>query len=158
MNPNKSKYSRDDRKHIVESIENLKNDKDYVAIFKILMNDNANSYTQNSNGVFLNLSQVSDDTLDQISKYLKKINKTKKKHIDLDVDIIPNYDISKNERVYKLSNYEKNIIKQRNLKKVLEEDNQYEELRFSAKKSSTKKSSTKKSSAKKSNKQEILDQ
>ncbi|AVL94829.1 hypothetical protein ma443 [Moumouvirus australiensis] len=158
MNPNKSKYSRDDRKHIVESIENLKNDKDYVAIFKILMNDNANSYTQNSNGVFLNLSQVSDDTLDQISKYLKKINKTKKKHIDLDVDIIPNYDISKNERVYKLSNYEKNIIKQRNLKKVLEEDNQYEELRFSAKKSSTKKSSTKKSSTKKSNKQEILDQ
>ncbi|QGR53970.1 hypothetical protein [Moumouvirus maliensis] len=158
MNPNKSKYSRDDRKHIVESIENLKNDKDYVAIFKILMNDNANSYTQNSNGVFLNLSQVSDDTLDQISKYLKKINKTKKKHIDLDVDIIPNYDISKNERVYKLSNYEKNIIKQRNLKKVLEEDNQYEELRFSAKKSSTKKSSTKKPCAKKSNKQEILDQ
>ncbi|AGC01978.1 hypothetical protein H012_gp482 [Acanthamoeba polyphaga moumouvirus] len=161
MNLNKSKYSRDDRKHIVESIENLKNDKDYVAIFKILMNDSANSYTQNSNGVFLNLSLVSDDTLDQISKYLKKINKTKKKYIDLDVDVIPNYDISKNERVYKLSNYEKNIIKQRNLKKVLEEDNQYEELRFSAKKSSNKKSSNKKSSTKKTSKkhkQEILDQ
>ncbi|AEQ32737.1 hypothetical protein [Acanthamoeba polyphaga mimivirus] len=138
MNLNKSKYSRDDRKHIVESIENLKNDKDYVAIFKILMNDDANSYTQNSNGVFLNLSLVSDNTLDDISKYLRKINKIKKKHIEVDVDIVPNYDMSKNDRVYKLSNYEKNIIKQRNLKKVLDDDSEYEELRFSAKKQNKK--------------------
>ncbi|ANB50627.1 hypothetical protein [Powai lake megavirus] len=138
MNLNKSKYSRDDRKHIVESIENLKNDKDYVAIFKILMNDDANSYTQNSNGVFLNLSLVSDNTLDDISRYLRKINKINKKHIEVDIDIVPNYDVSKNDRVYKLSNYEKNIIKQRNLKKVLDDDSEYEELRFSAKKQNKK--------------------
>ena len=71
----KSKYTRDDRKYIVQSIENLKNDKDYVAIFEILTSDNENTYTLNSNGVFLNLSSVRDDTLDKITKYLKKINK-----------------------------------------------------------------------------------
>lgn len=52
MNQKKSQYSRDDRKHIVQLIENLKNDKDYVAIFEILTDDSANSYTLNSNGVF----------------------------------------------------------------------------------------------------------
>lgn len=136
MNRNKSKYSRDDRKHIVESIENLKNDEDYVAIFEILTDDTANSYTQNSNGVFLNLSAVSDGTLEKIRRYLKKINKKKINQIEVDIDVIPNGNTSKNDRVHKLSNYEKNILKQRNLKKVLNDENEYEELRFSAKKKS----------------------
>ncbi|XWV26234.1 hypothetical protein QJ857_gp0842 [Tupanvirus soda lake] len=130
----KSKYSRDARKHIVESIENLKNNEDYVAIFEILTDDAANSYTQNSNGVFLNLSAVSDGTLDKITKYLKKVNKKKVNEIEIDTDVIPNSSASKNDRAYKLSNYEKNILKQRNLKKVLNDDDEYEELRFSAKK------------------------
>lgn len=137
MSNHKSKYSRDERKHIVESIENLKNNEDYVAIFEILTDDGANSYTQNSNGVFLNLSVVSDDTLLKIIKYLKKINRMKPNNVDVDVDIIPNGNLTKNDRAYKLSNYEKNILKQRNLKKVLNEDNEYEELRFSAKKKKT---------------------
>lgn len=137
MNRNKSKYTRDDRKHIVESIENLKNDEDYVAIFEILTDDPANSYTQNSNGVFLNLSIVSDHTLDKISKYLKKVTKKKFNEIDIDVDVIPNANVTKSEKTYKLTNYEKNIIKQRNLKKVLNDENEYTELRFCAKNSKT---------------------
>src|SRR5437879_2801123 len=135
---NKSRYARDDRKHIVQSIENLKNDEDYVAIFEILTDDSANSYTQNSNGVFLNLSAVSDTTLDKISKYLNKINKKRAGQIEVDIDVIPSGNTSKSERAYKLSNYEKNILKQRNLKKVLNDENEYEELRFSAKKKSSK--------------------
>lgn len=134
MNRNKTKYTHDDRKHIVESIDNLKNDEDYVAIFEILTNNNSNSYTINSNGVFLNLSAVNDNTLDEISKYLNKINKKRIDNIEVDIDIIPNTNASKINRAYKLSNYEKNILKQRNLKKVLNEDGEYEELRFSAKK------------------------
>ena len=134
MNRNKTKYTRDDRKHIVESIENLKNDEDYVAIFEILTNDNASSFTQNSNGVFLNLSTISDDTLEKINKYLKKNNKKRTNQIDVDIDINPSGNVSKEDKIYKHSNYEKNILKQRNLKKVLNEDNDYEELRFSAKK------------------------
>jgi hypothetical protein len=150
MDRKKSKYTRDDRKHIVEQIETLKNDADYVAIFEILTDDTANSYTQNSNGVFLNLSAVSDSTLDRINKYLNKVNKKKIAEIEVDIDIIPNAsNILKTDRAYKLSNYEKNILKQRNLKKVLNEENEYEELRFSAKKrklnSVTKKINTKSS-------------
>jgi len=133
----KSKYSRDDRKHIVESIDNLKNNEDYVAIFEILTDDSANSYTQNSNGVFLNLSAVSDNTLEKITKYLRKINKNKVNEIEVNTDVIPNGNTSKSDRAYKLSNYEKNILKQRNLKKVLNEEDEYEELRFSAKKKKT---------------------
>lgn len=78
------------------------------------------------------MSAVSDETLDRISKYLKKLNKTQINQIE--VDIIPNSNNVKNDRTYKLSNYEKNIIKQRNLKKVLNEDNEYQELKLTAKK------------------------
>lgn len=132
----KSKYTRDDRKFIVQSIENLKNDKDYVAIFEILTNDNENTYTLNSNGVFLNLSSVSDDTLDKITKYLKKINKKHINEIEVDVDMVPNISNSKCDKVYKLSNYEKNILKQRSLKKILNNEHDYQELKLTSKKKS----------------------
>lgn len=135
MNLRKSRYTREDLKHIRESIENLKNDEYCVAIFEILSSAE-NSYTQNSNGVFLNLSVVDDATLDKISKFLEKINEEQPKEIETDVDLIPMASNTKSNRTYKLSNYEKNIIKQRNLKKVLNEDNEYEELKFSPKKKS----------------------
>lgn len=141
MNKN-VKYSYDDRKHIVQLIENLKNNEDYNEIFEILMNDknlmNDDSYTSNSNGVFLNLSVVTDETLNQIIKYLNKVNKRKKNHIDVDVDVIPNVNLAKNDRAYKLSNYEKNILKQRKIKKALNQDDEYEELKLFAKKGTKK--------------------
>ena len=143
---NRSRYSRDDRKHIAQTIENLKNDEDYVAIFEILTDDTGNSYTENSNGVFLNFSTVGDETLDKIIKYLKKVNKKRSNQIDVDVDVIPNGNSYKNDRIHKLSNYEQNIIRQRNIKKVLNDDNEYEEMKFSAK---TKKSSAKSDLSKK---------
>ena len=127
---NKSKYSRNERKYIGQTIENLKNDEDYIAIFEILTDDISNSYTENTNGVFLNLSSVSDATLDKINKYLIKINKKKSNEIEVDIDVIPNNNALRNERMHKLSNYEKNILKQRNIKKVLNDENDYEELRF----------------------------
>lgn len=131
---NKSKYSRDDRKHIVESIENLKNDQDYTAIFEILTSDDNILYSHNSNGIFLNLSNASDKTLEKIQKYLKKANTKRGAEESTETEIIPNVYPNKNERVYKLSNYEKNILKQRNLKKVLNEENEYEELKLVSKK------------------------
>lgn len=131
---NKSKYSRDDRKHIVESIENLKNDQDYTAIFEILTSDDNILYSHNSNGIFLNLSNASDKTLEKIQKYLKKANTKRGAEESMETEIIPNVYPNKNERVYKLSNYEKNILKQRNLKKVLNEENEYEELKLVSKK------------------------
>jgi hypothetical protein len=130
MKHHKSKYTRDERKHIAELIENLKDNEDYIAIFEILMDDNTSTYTQNSNGVFLNLSSVKDETLDKISRYLKKITKKKNNQIEMDIDVIPNVNTQKHNRTYKLSNFEKNILKQRNIKKVLNNDDEYEELRI----------------------------
>lgn len=139
MDSHKSRYSRDDRKHLVQSIENLKNDEDYVAIFEILTSDRYVVYTPNSNGVFLNLSTVSDQTLDDIVKYLKKVNKKKSKQIDMEIDIIPTVPATKNNRTYKLSNYEKNILKQRNFKKVLNNESDYQELMLAPKRIAKKK-------------------
>lgn len=131
----KSKYSTEDRKYLVQTIENLKNEKDYVAIFEILVNDDVSSYTVNTNGVFINLSIVKDETLDKIKKYIAKINKKKINEIHVDIDIIPNIYNNKSERTYKLNNYEKNILKQKNLKKVLNNEKDYQELHLVSKKS-----------------------
>lgn len=129
----KIKYSRDARKHIVESIENLKNNDDYIAIFDIISEDETNIYTHNSNGVYLNLSTVSDKTLDKINKYLQKISKTKPSEIDMNVDVIPTSNNRKNNRTYKFSNYEMNILKQQELRRVLNNENKYEVMNFVSK-------------------------
>lgn len=127
----KSKYSCDDKKYIVQSIENLKNNEDYVAIFEIFMEDQSTEYSQNSNGVFLNLSSASDRTLDKIVDYLKRISKKQQKEIEINTDVIPNINNQKSSRTYKLSNYEKSILKQRDVKKILNDDNhKYEKLQF----------------------------
>jgi len=130
-----SKFTRDDRKHIVKIIENLTDNEDYVSIFDILMKDPAediicitdsNDISDEPKKIFLNLSVVSDETLHQVSMYLNK--KAKKRNIDIDntVNIIPNVHNSKSDRTYKLSNYEQNIIKQRDLKKT--RDTEYDEI------------------------------
>jgi hypothetical protein len=130
-----SKFTRDDRKHIVKIIENLPNNEDYVSIFDILMKDPAediicisdsNDMSNGPKKIYFNLSVVSDETLYQVSLYLNK--KATKRSIDVDntVNVIPNVQNSKSDRAYKLSNYEQNIIKQSDLKKVC--NNQYDDV------------------------------
>lgn len=143
MTSRKSKYNRNDLKHISSKIENLENEEDYENIFNILMDDPSNIYTENSNGVFINLSTVNDITVDRLTKYLRKVdrrqrhNKSKVEE-ESDADTIPTFLNSETGRTYKLSNYEKNIIKQHKLKKVLNEDNEYEELQLDSKTSKKK--------------------
>ena len=124
----KTKYTYDDRKHIVELIEHLKNDSDYVAIFDILSADSSSTFQYNSNGVFLNLSVVSDHTLDLITKHLKKVIKKNSKTESYEIDVIPNANSVGSDRQYKLSNYEKNIIKQNNIKKGMSDKSDYKEM------------------------------
>jgi hypothetical protein len=143
MSSRKTKYSRNDRKYIMEMIEGLKNNDDYKKIFNILNDDPANIWVINSNEVTIDLSIVSDSTLDKITRCLKKVNNKKNVEIDVDTDIIPVSLSQQKNRTYKLSNYEQNIIKQRNMKKVMNNEREYEELDF--KKSSQKKSSNAKS-------------
>lgn len=130
----KSTYSKEDRQYIVQQIERLADSSNYTKIFYILMEDESNTYTSNSNGVFLNLSVVSDITLAKVDKYLsklEKINKKKVKVIELDEDVAPsNIGCKTDDRVHRLSNYEKNIIKQKNLNKSGDDDVEYEEMRL----------------------------
>jgi hypothetical protein len=138
-----SKYTHDDRKYIGELIENLDDDNMYTKIFDILIKNSGDLYTKNNNGIFLNLSVIDDQTLDQVYKYLKKVNKNKTHQIEVDVDIIPGSTNDTTERTYKLSNYEKNILRQRNLKKVLNEDSDYQEMKIENSKSKTKSAKSK---------------
>ena len=148
----RSIYDREARKHIANAIENLKNDEDYAAIFKILMKDPSNSYTQNSNGVFLNLTVTSDETLKAVQRKLNKINRVQINEIDVDVNVIPQSGRD-NYHICKLSNFEKNILKQRKIGKLLDADTTSQHKYTSNKKSSSKKksSSSKKSKACSSN-------
>ena len=114
-----NKFSHERRKYIAESIENLKNDDHYLAIFEILLEDSHNSYTQNSNGVFLNIANISDKTVARIVRYLDKISNTSVNIDSPDIDQLSRQMTLRTDRTYKLSNYEKNIIKQQNIKKIL---------------------------------------
>ena len=58
------------------------------------------------------------------------MNEHKNNTIDLDFDIIPNSLNELDNRTYKLSNHEKNIIKQQKLKKKLNDDTEYMELKI----------------------------
>lgn len=135
MSNKNSRFTHDDIVHLAKSIENLKNENDYKTILEILLSDptiSQDNYTLNSNGVFFNLSKISNETFRKIRHCLKKINKQKNNEIVMDTDIIPNFSCNKTDRTHKLTNYEKNILKQRNLKKILNNDPDYEELRISA--------------------------
>ena len=136
MSKKETRYNRDSRKYLVDLIENLKNDDDYTKIFDILTSDPANVWTRNSNGVFINLSVASDETLDKITKFLKKTTSNKSLEIEVDTNAIPIVSTQQKNRTYKLSNYEQNIIKQKNLKKVMDAEKEYEELTFNTNKKS----------------------
>lgn len=138
----KSAFSKEDREDIVRRIEKLTDPDHYTKIFYILTEDESIDYTHNSNGVFLNLTVVSDETLYRIEKFLAKLDKInrKSKTIELDEDVVPTgIGCSTDDRMYRLSNYEKNIIKQKN-RDPKDDDTEYQEINFST----TKKKSRKK--------------
>jgi hypothetical protein len=62
-------YSLSDKKVIMTRIQNLKSKKHYVNIYKIIKENNV-SYSQNINGIFINLTNIEDPILDKIVEYL----------------------------------------------------------------------------------------
>lgn len=82
------KYSSEDKTSIVNRIQNLQNNENYYDIFKILKN-NGVKYTPNTNGVFLQFGQASDETIDELVEYLNKAEKkTKKKKSGISIDAV----------------------------------------------------------------------
>jgi hypothetical protein len=58
-------YTHNDKKMLVKRIGDIKNKKCYIKIFKLIHGDNL-SYTKNDNGIFFNISILSDQILSQI--------------------------------------------------------------------------------------------
>ena len=65
-------YTLIDKKGIMTRIQNLKSKKHYVHIYKIIKDNNVN-YSQNINGIFINLTNIEDSILDKIVEYLNYV-------------------------------------------------------------------------------------
>ena len=62
-------YTLEDKKRIMTKIQNLKNKKHYMHLYRLIKENNV-AHSQNINGVFINLNNISDEILDKISQYL----------------------------------------------------------------------------------------
>lgn len=69
FNNNIKEYSHSDKKSLSNRINNIKNKKCYIKIFSLLHNSNIN-YTKNDNGIFFNISILSNDILSIIDNII----------------------------------------------------------------------------------------
>ena len=84
-NNNKNDYFQNDinisenfflkKKKLIETVKNLSN-LEYLEIFNILKEDNC-QYSENSNGVFINLQNINENTIDKIFNFINYIKQKK---------------------------------------------------------------------------------
>lgn len=112
--------SKDNRKYILKHIEILSKE-EQKELFKIV-HTNKTIYTRNNNGVFVNLSWVSDNVIDKIYNYIKYCllshnaienaeriqEEIKKNHINKNEAQTDNVSASQNAEINKTSNQQKN--------------------------------------------------
>jgi pyruvate/2-oxoacid:ferredoxin oxidoreductase beta subunit len=70
--------THEERKKVFDAIKNLVKP-EQESIFRIIRKSNE-KYTENSNGIFFDLSTVSDETFYQIKDYLTFCSKTRQEH------------------------------------------------------------------------------
>ena len=99
-------YTHDDILLLADRIEQLQDRQDYSNIFQIISRDRRNRYTRAANDVILDLSLLSDKTLRRVKRYLDEEVKWPDDTIQLQLEV----DASE-ARMYKLSNYERSILK-----------------------------------------------
>ena len=95
---NDVKFNIKEKKQLVKDISNL-NKIEHIEIFKIFKKDNI-KYTENSNGIFINLNNVDNKTLLKVRNFLKFYNNNNKKLNDYTIkrqEIENNYFIDKND-------------------------------------------------------------
>ena len=110
-----------DKRILREKVQSLSKNECKV-VFNMIKND-TDKYTENNNGIFINLDNISEQILQQIYMYVNKVTENK---INNDPLIVyesnnPNSSIQNNHNLsmqnnpkIKLSNYEKSIIKRNN--------------------------------------------
>ena len=101
------KYNNDFKKKLVSKLEDFKDKADYVNIFNIISSDD---YSSNSNGIFYNLNDFSDEVIERLVDYLNENKIEKEKEPEQVV-----YTTYCNENgLFKVSNQDKQIL--RNIK------------------------------------------
>ena len=115
-------FSQEEKKSIIKYIETIKSKKILIQIFKIINND-TNKYSKNNNGVFINLKNVSDSALSDISKviddYKEQLNTERESEGTLSETLSFHKDEFKDfeDSSAKLSNHEKNILRKNRIEK-----------------------------------------
>ena len=64
-----SNLSYDNKKKIINKIQNIKNKKNYINLFKLIIKLNI-PYSLNNNGVFFNINKISNQNLNKIIKLI----------------------------------------------------------------------------------------
>ena len=62
---------------LIKRIKLIDNKKCYIKLFNMILDDNIN-YSKNSNGVYINISILSDEILDKIDKIVRYYENNKK--------------------------------------------------------------------------------
>lgn len=101
-------FTHNEKKILASKIENITNKKDYKEIFKIIYEHNCN-YIENTNGIYINLNILNDNTLLKIKNYLEIIDNNKN-IIPTPKEYIP-YCSDDNSSDIRLSIQEKNLLK-----------------------------------------------
>jgi len=109
------------KKKIIDIVKNLSK-LEYFEIFEIFKKDNC-SYSENKNGIFINLNNVNEDTIDKIFNFINFIKHKKE-------DLIKHEEVINNAK-RNINNNTKTIeIKIENLKEEKIEENIYEDNNY----------------------------
>tara|TARA_Y100000768_G_scaffold96675_1_gene70392 strand:- start:2510 stop:2740 length:231 start_codon:yes stop_codon:yes gene_type:complete len=62
-------------KELIDKINQLKlNKEQYIEIYKILKNNNERKLMKNNNGIFVNLNDISENSINSIEKFIQYIS------------------------------------------------------------------------------------
>jgi len=64
-----SNLSYDNKKKIINKIQNIKNKKNYINLFKLILKLNI-PYSLNNNGIFFNINKINNQDLNKIIKLI----------------------------------------------------------------------------------------
>ena len=113
IDTNNNKLSILDKKILREKVQTLS--KDECKIVFSIIRDDTDKYTENNNGIFINLDNISNIALHKIYKYVNKVTKNKINNETLIVhESTANMKPIIGGSKIKLSNYEISIIKRNN--------------------------------------------
>lgn len=94
------------KRKLIESIKQLSKD-EHIEIFKMLLDEHI-PYSENNNGIFINLNNVKDSTLDHIINYIEYIQRKRDQFIQDDMRLMESKNLLGNSSKIVVNNFEMN--------------------------------------------------